>query len=534
MVSMLVKTPFEAKEILAHLSVDELRELSKTPVNLDIGSEPFNAEVFETQSGSIVYTTKVRSRSKALTYIVERPETPLGTRQQGISIDKYEALIAKVKAYLADKSVIQVDRQLGQGRSSYSCRLYITKPFSRIAYMWYNTLCDMEWQRDPDFTSVYVPEWPERIIVADMKEGINWILGTDYLGEAKKSFLRQAMYRCKQGGGLGLHAGSKELVVKNRQGELTNVGFIMFGLSGTGKTTLTIHNHDLKAPEYAVIRQDDVILMEASGFCRGTERGFFIKTEGLTPEGQDVLYKAAMAPSAAFENVMVKGGNHGPLDFEDVSVTSNGRGIVLRTDVETRDDDIDLKKANKIIFITRRNDVIPGVARLTPDQAGAAFMLGESIETSAGDPTKAGQAKRSVGTNPFIVGPEADEGNRMMAFLHEHPDMEAYLLNTGTVGQIKDPKTGTITQAGYKVKITDSTTIMREIARDTIEWERDPVSGYDVPKSVPGIEWKNLDPRNYYSKDEYQQRVDALRQERRDWLKQFPGLDPAITQAIEP
>ena len=61
-------------------------------------------------------------------------------------------------------------------------------------------------------------------------------------------------------------------------------------------------------------------------------------------------------------------------------------------------------------------------------------MLGESIETSAGDPTKAGQAKREVGTNPFIVGPEADEGNRLLQILRENPDMQAYILNTGSIG----------------------------------------------------------------------------------------------------
>src|SRR5439155_14267310 len=86
------------------------------------------------------------------------------------------------------------------------------------------------------------------------------------------------------------------------------------------------------------------------------------------------------------------------------------------------------------VFITRRNDVVPAVARLTAEQAAAYFMLGESIETSAGDPTKAGQAKREVGTNPFIVGPEAQEGNRLLEILRANPDMQAYILNTGSIG----------------------------------------------------------------------------------------------------
>ena len=88
---------------------------------------------------------------------------------------------------------------------------------------------------------------------------------------------------------------------------------------------------------------------------------------------------------------------------------------MLRRYIKGSGDGIDLEKANKIVFITRRNDVVPVCARLTSEQAAAYFMLGESIETSAGDPTKAGQAKREVGTNPFIVGPEAEEGNRILA-----------------------------------------------------------------------------------------------------------------------
>jgi phosphoenolpyruvate carboxykinase (ATP) len=523
----------EAQQILTHLTVDQLRELSKTPVTMPIGGEPFEAEVWEAQSGSIVYTTKVRSRSKQLTYIVQYPETPLGTRQEGISIAEYEALCKQVRAYLRGQELIQVDRQIGQGFRRYLCRLLITKPFARIALMWRNTLCDLETpiSQNPDFVSIYVPEWPERKIVADMKNRVSWILGTDYLGEAKKSFLRQAMYQCKQDGGLGLHAGSKELIVKNRQGALQSVGMILFGLSGTGKTSLTIHNHDLMSPEKVIMRQDDVILMDPDGYCRGTECGFFIKTEGLAPEGQDVLYQAAMAPSATFENVMVRGGQGGPLDFEDVTLTTNGRGVVFRSEVES-DPDINLTKAHILIFITRRNDVIPGVARLTPEQAGLAFMLGESIETSAGDPKKAGQPKRSVGTNPFIVGHEAEEGNRMMAILRANPDMEAYLLNTGTVGQVKDPDTGAIVQAGHKVTITESATILREIARGTIEWQADSVSGYEVPTAVPGIDWSLLDPQTYFDTNEYHRRFEVLRTERREWLHQFPGLVPEIEQAL--
>ena len=117
-------------------------------------------------------------------------------------------------------------------------------------------------------------------------------------------------------------------------------------------------------------------------------------------------------------------------------------------------------------------------------------MLGESIETSAGDPTKAGQSKRCVGTNPFIMGPEIEEGLRLKEILQNNPDMECYILNTGSVGAKGDFK-------GEKLSIKVSTTIMKEIARDTINWVEDEEWGYEVPVQVNGIDIEKYNPRNY-------------------------------------
>jgi phosphoenolpyruvate carboxykinase (ATP) len=215
------------------------------------------------------------------------------------------------------------------------------------------------------------------------------------------------------------------------------------------------------------------------------------------------------------------------VDFLDTSITSNGRGVVLRKYIKGTGEGIDLEKANKIVFITRRNDVVPVCARLNAEQAAAYFMLGESIETSAGDPTKAGQAKREVGTNPFIVGPEADEGNRLLEILRKNPDMHAYILNTGSIGASDG-------FPGVKVSIKVSTEIMKQIAKEGIEWERDPDWGYETPTNVPGIDLAKCAPRNYYAPEKYRELVDKLRAERRAWLAQFPGLDPVIPRAIEP
>jgi len=90
------------------------------------------------------------------------------------------------------------------------------------------------------------------------------------------------------------------------------------------------------------------------------------------------------------------------------------------------------------MFFITRNQLMPPIAKLTPEQAAVAFVLGESIQTSAGDPARAGEAIRVVGTNPFIVGSEGAEGNRFYDLVREN-DVDAYLqrrgLSTGASGR---------------------------------------------------------------------------------------------------
>jgi phosphoenolpyruvate carboxykinase (ATP) len=505
--------PVKARTILNNPSAAELREMARH-------------EEKTTEYGSASYVTRVRNRSAKQTFIVE-DGIRLGVDQQGMAPERAAAIVREVHRYLEGRDLIRLDRQMGTHPDfNLHCRLYITKEYARIPFQWHNMLFEPPHPNgNPDLISIYVPEWPERIIFCHPLAGVTYILGTDYFGECKKSFLRKAMYRFKQQrGGLGFHAGSKVLRVKDYRGNLKEVGFLLFGLSGTGKTTLTMHDHGLTGEEGVAIRQDDVVMMHPSGYCYGTENGFYIKTEGLD-ESQRVLFQAATSPNAIFENIYVD--DNGRILFDSSEFTANGRGVILRSEVPGTDERIDLDRAHRLIFITRRDDVVPAVARLSPEQAAAFFMLGESIETSAGDPTKAGQPKREVGTNPFIVGPEAEEGNRLLDILRLNPDIECYLLNTGSVGKREG-------HPGIKISVRDSVGIITQLAYGNIRWAEDPDWGYLVPAEIPGINIRRFDPRQYYSREEYAQRINRLRDERRAWLSKYPGLKPEIVQAIEP
>jgi len=465
-----------------------------------------------TEFGNLAVTTAVRNRIAKLTEVVTASLN-----------EEDEQLIHKVMEYLRDKEMIQLDRVMCQTTGyKRNCRVYVTAEYPRIPLMWGNTLFPAE-GGEPDFVTITVAEWPEKKVLVFPEPGITLILGSDYKGENKKAMLRQVMYWAKNEGNLGLHAASKILRVF-RDGELKDFGFLLFGLSGTGKTALSCHSHWLRPPERVVIRQDDVVILKSDGSAIGTEESFYLKTENLEPGAQPLLYAAAISPRAILENVWVEA-ETGKVDFFNSTLTSNGRGMVKRRDIAFTDGEIDLEKVNYMVFITRHYDIMPPVVRLSPEWAAAAFMLGESIETSAGDPTQAGKALRVVGTNPFIIGEEEEEGNILLNLLRSNPDIQCFIINTGMVGGA---------ERGQKITHRDSLKILEMIARDQIVWQKDDFWGYEVPVSVPGVDLARFDLDNYYSGEQIKELALSLKRERLEWLSQFNRLDKDIVNAVKP
>ncbi len=513
--------PFQPRKIIDNPSDDNLKEWA-----LQHGG-------IITEFGNLAVTTKVRNRMAKLTEVImEGPSKadrkPVGSSGKGLPaslrpMSKEDLdLIASVMDYLKGKEVIMLDRTmcLTPGFKK-GCRLYVTAEYARLPLMWGNTLFPPE-GKEPDFTAITVPEWPEAKVLVFPESGLTLILGSDYKGENKKAMLRQVMYWAKKEGNLGLHAAGKIMRV-SRGDQLKDVGILLFGLSGTGKTALSCHSHWLRYPERVVIRQDDVVILRADGSAVGTEESFYLKTDGLEPGMQPLLYAAAISPRAILENVWVDP-ETGKVDFFDTTLTSNGRGMVKRRDIAFTDNEIDLRRVDVMVFITRRYDIMPSVMRLTPEWAAAAFMLGESIETSAGDPSQAGKALRVVGTNPFIVGSHAEEGNIFLDILRKNPDIQCFILNTGNIGGMV---------RGQKITVRDSIKILEMIARDKITWRRDDFWGYDVPSEIPGVDIERFDLNNYYTDEQIEQLSYDLRRERLNWLSQFPSLNQDILSAVK-
>ena len=536
--------PAELQEIIQ--IIEELPSQPNVTVpDTEVLREEAEMAAQRTEFGNYAYMSCVKNRSAGLTVYIgdgDIPQDKLNPAQEAI-IRNMPATMRKVRDYLKRAPMYQMARTMGDNPEfTPHCTMFLSrykKDCLRLAHMMHRSLLPRSNTPGPDLTLIMIPEWQEkdRQILVFPDEGLTIALGSDYYGEVKKAFLRMAMWKAKEKGMLGLHAGSKMIRAQGRDGRIHRIGMIIFGLTATGKTTHSCHNHDLDLEGEGVeIVQDDVVFLHSDGSALGTEKGYFIKTDGLTKKDQPLLFYAASQKDAVFENVMVD--YEGKVHFQDETLTGNGRGIIQRTDLgDCMGETINLpplEQMDKLLvaFITRRNTVLPIASKLTPAQAAGAFMLGESIESTGGDPKKAGESVRVVGTNPFLVGDEAKEGNWFYDFLLRSGDkVECYQLNTGGVGEIMERQedgTKKMIRKVTRIEISEMASIIRGICRGTIEWVKEDNFSTFVPREVEGMDLSKYDPVNFYSKEEIEAMVSKLRNEREEYLHRYTNLKEDI------
>ena len=503
-----------------------------------------------TSTGGHSFYSNVRNRSAGVAVVFgsDRVATKNFNPAQQRITENRDKTLEEVRKYLLRAPLIRVQRTIGENAEfNPKCNLFLSvqrTDNARQACLWSHTLRDYDPSSPgPELYEVCIPEWPEneRQVLVFPEENLTVILGIDYVGEVKMGFLRMAMWDAKEEGLLSLHAGSKVVTAQQPDGDSRRYGMLFFGLSGTGKTTHACHTHGMEAPgEVMDILQDDIVSLGRDGRALGTERGFYLKTEGMNAETQSLIYSALRSPEALFENVMLT--HDSEVDYADLSLGGNGRAVIPRTSFgEYVGSDINMPSLDQldgmvIAFITRRMTVLPFVSRLNPEQAAAAFMLGESVETSAGDPRRAGESVRVVGTNPFLIGSESDEGNWFYDFVKNNEGrVQCYLLNTGGVGEIlerDDQGRASVKQPVTRVPIPEMSAMIRGILRNTMEWREDSLFGTETPISMEGVDMNKYDLSNFYTDEQIQEYADRLKEERRAHLANFPGLNPKILKAI--
>jgi phosphoenolpyruvate carboxykinase (ATP) len=480
-----------------------------------------------TSFGNYNVQTRAVSRSAGSTYLVT--DDPAETTGKAIARAEGARAAAVQDAYVARTDMLVIDGYIGNEPEHRSrVRLYIEVANANIAGMQRQLFFPPdapadEW--DPQLSLIYTPNLPmpgypdDRLIAVDLESGVTRIMNSDYFGESKKGGLRMWNALVYARGGLAMHAGCK--VVPTDNGEKT---MLIIGLSGTGKTTTTFTRQNNSQPV-----QDDFIGLFKGGKVVGTENGCFAKTFGLDPRHEPAIHGAVTKPDAYLENVSQEE-DGGPVDFFDMSYTQNGRATFLMAALGIWRDPREIGPVSHLLILNRNDNIIPAVARLTPEQAAAYFMLGETQGTSAGGKAEEGRALRVPGTNPFYPHRDEQQANRFLELMASHP-IEVFLLNTGRVGG------GPEENSSKKVEIEHSGAIVKAIAEGTIAWERDPDFGYEVASSLPGLDdVELLQPRGLYGRtgraDQYAAWVERLKRERIEFLAKYPGLEPEIVAAI--
>ena len=480
-----------------------------------------------TEFDNVNVKTRVTARSRSSTYIVS--DNPSNHSDQTISRSEYELIEKLQNDYIAGKDMIEIRGFIGvDPEFRVPARVVIEKDNANIAAMQRQLYYPPEGNPealDPLITVLYTPNleapgYPnDRVIAVDLDMGVTRVLNSDYFGESKKGGLRMWNAIVYQRGGLALHAGCKVIPV---DGKVRCA--LVVGLSGTGKTTTTFTQQNNSLPV-----QDDFVALMPGGVVHVTENGCFAKTYGLDPRVEPIIYGAVTKPDAYLENVGQD--SNGRVDFFDDSYTQNGRSTFeLAAIPHEKPENVPL--AEILLILNRNENIIPGVAKLSPLQAAGYFMLGETQGTSAGGADEAGKFLRVPGTNPFFPLQHGLQGNRILELL-ESSKLQVYLMNTGRVGGPEGD------ERSKKITIPHSSAIVKAIAEEKIEWEEDPDFRYLVATAVPGIDKEDseiLRPRILYERqgrmEEYRSIVERLKTERCEYFAQYPALSKEIVNAV--
>jgi phosphoenolpyruvate carboxykinase (ATP) len=442
-------------------------------------------------------------------------------------------LLQHARRALASEQLVSVDVAVGDGSQGVTARLIVPRRLVHLAYAGLKlfkpavtdgptyqviVFCDEAFEANK---SRPLAQKDMTIRLAHAADGrlVKFVRNSNYFGEWKKGVFAGEDYRAKlHGDAIFLHAGCRKDSLENAHGVYVTSYSLFVALSANGKTSTTCRVLARKGHERSWLIQDDGGTLYRDGRFRGFEAGgLFVKTDCLNPGDQREAYYACLRKDTFLENVAVS--DEGVIDFFDLSHTSNGRAVIERRDFLHAANDINARRIDNLFLITR-GDVIPAVARLTHEQAAAFMVLGQSMESSAGDPSLAGTIKNEFFYDPFVAGDRSEHANLFYDLLSSNPAIHCYLLNTGGVGEGR---------SYHDITLSDTMGIIDAILRGYVEdWYLSRATGLVVPRAVRAVDSVLMRPEKLFLAADFRARQAALDRHRAEVMDAYPGLDPRI------
>lgn len=330
----------------------------------------------------------------------------------------------------------------------------------------------------------------ETFIVVNFDKNMILIGGGEYAGEMKKSIFSVMNYILPQKGILSMHCSAN--VGKDGQSAL------FFGLSGTGKTTLSAD------PNRSLIGDDEHGWSDNGIF--NIEGGCYAKCIKLTEETEPEIYRAIKFGSV-LENVWLEGADRVP-DYFNATYTENSRTGYPLENIPNSVIPSVASHPKTIIFLTADAfGVLPPIAKLTKEQAMYHFLSGYTSKVAG---TERGitepQATFSTGFGEPFLPLSPLKYARLLGEKIEKHDTNVYLVNTGWSGGAYG--------VGKRMNLKHTramVTAALDGKLDGVAWETDPVFQVSIPKECPGVPAEILKPVNTWAdKDAYQAQAKKL------------------------
>lgn len=486
-----------------------------------------------TSSGAIVTTTgQYTGRSPHDRFIVEEDSTKddisWGTVNKPISSDVFDALYKKVTDYLAQKEEIYVFKGFAGADKRSQLPIQVVNEFA-----WQNLFVHQLFVRpteeelkehEAQFTVIAAPGFKadpavdgtnsEAFVLISFDKRTVLIGGTEYGGEMKKSIFSIMNYLLPKKGILSMHCSAN--VGENGDSAL------FFGLSGTGKTTLSA-DADRK-----LIGDDEHGWSDDGVF--NIEGGCYAKCINLSAEKEPEIYNAIQF-GTVLENVAIDEKSH-VADYDDSRYTENTRAAYPIQAIENIVEPSMAGHPKTIVFLTADAfGVLPPISKLTKEQAMYHFLSGFT--------------SKLAGTERGVTEPEATFSSCFgEPFLPLHPTVYAemlgekidehgaqvFLVNTGWTGggygvgeRINLPYTRAMVRAAIAGKLND------------VETVQDPIFGLHMPTTIEGVPTDMLNPRNVWEdKEAYDAQATKLANLFHDNFKRFGDVSKDIANEGAP